>query len=253
MLRQIFRLFFYRLSGYIVEFMVKILFFIACCISIASNANSQKNITKEFLTGKNDFKKDVNFVQLGEPYANKSIYLNKEASIQFKKMYTAALADNIKLLILSAARNFDYQKTIWDRKWEALNKNPKFKDPLLRATEILKYSALPGTSRHHWGTDIDLVNLNNSYFESGEGKRIYEWLKANASKYGFYQPYTAGRKMGYKEEKWHWSYLPLAEVYLQEYLQTITCHDISGFYGANTVLQLNVISNYVKTVNTKYW
>lgn len=232
--------------------MVKILFFFACCISIASNANSQKNLTKEFLTGKNDFKKDVNFVKLGEPYANKSIYINREASIQFKKMYAAALADNIKLIILSAARNFDYQKAIWEKKWERLN-NSAFKDPLLRATEILKYSALPGTSRHHWGTDIDLVNLNNSYFESGEGKRIYEWLKANASKYGFYQPYTAGRKMGYKEEKWHWSYLPVAEIYLQEYLKTITCNDISGFYGAKTVLQLNVVNNYVKAVNTKYW
>ncbi len=76
---------------------------------------------------------------------------------------------------------------------------------------------MPGTSRHHWGTDFDLNNLTNSYFSRGEGKVIYAWLKKNAGKYGFCQPYTAGREEGYNEERWHWSYIPLARIFLREW------------------------------------
>ncbi|NJK84501.1 MAG: M15 family metallopeptidase [Saprospiraceae bacterium] len=44
-------------------------------------------------------------------------------------------------------------------------------NPQERALKILKYSSMPGTSRHHWGTDIDLNSFSNSYFEQGEGKK----------------------------------------------------------------------------------
>ena len=39
-------------------------------------------------------------------------------------------------------------------------------------------------------------------------------VTANASRYGFARPYTAGRSGGYEEEKWHWSYLPLSRKFL---------------------------------------
>jgi len=51
---------------------------------------------------------------------------------------------------------------------------------------------MPGTSRHHWGTDVDLFSLDNKFFESGDGKIWYSWMVQNAAKYGFCQPYTAG-------------------------------------------------------------
>ena len=38
---------------------------------------------------------------------------------------------------------------------------------------------MPSTSRHHWGTDLDLNNLNNSYFTSGKGKKIYKGSEKN--------------------------------------------------------------------------
>ena len=65
---------------------------------------------------------------------------------------------------------------------------------------------MPGsTSRHHWGTEIDIHSLKNGDFADGEGLKIYEWLTTHAEDYGFYQPYTA--EQGYEEEeKWHWSY-----------------------------------------------
>ena len=93
---------------------------------------------------------------------------------------------------------------------------------------------MPTTSRHHWGTDIDLNSLSNSYFEQGKGKKEYEWLIENANKYGFYQVYTSKEngRTGYNLEKWHWSYLPLASEYLKFYNANITYKDISGFKGS---------------------
>ena len=79
-------------------------------------------------------------------------------------------------------------------------------EPVERARMILTYSSMPGTSRHHWGTDMDLNKDNNGYFATGEGLKVYEWLQAHAHEYGFCQPYTPkgpNRPEGYNEEKWH--------------------------------------------------
>jgi zinc D-Ala-D-Ala carboxypeptidase len=57
----------------------------------------------------------------------------------------------------------------------------------------MQYSSMPGTSRHHWGTDVDLYALDDIYFTYGDGKIVYDWLLANAANYGFCQPYTANR------------------------------------------------------------
>ena len=56
---------------------------------------------------------------------------------------------------------------------------------------ILEYSSAPGTSRHHWGTDMDINALQNDYFSNkGNGAFLYEWLQKNAAKFGFCQPYN---------------------------------------------------------------
>jgi len=52
------------------------------------------------------------------------------------------------------------------------------------------------------GTDFDLFSLSNGNFNSGNGKVIYDWLTKHAHKFGFCQPYTAGRTQGYNEERW---------------------------------------------------
>jgi len=102
-----------------------------------------------------------------------------------------------------------------------------------RMYAILRWSALPGASRHHWGTDIDLCNLENNFFLTKSGKRIYEWLLKNAYLYGFCQTYTSlkeGERTGYNEEKWHWSYQPTSRVFTEnasKILQDIDFQDLN--------------------------
>ncbi len=188
-----------------------------------------------------------------------SYQMHQEALEAFKAMHAAAARDSIQLTIVSAFRNFDRQKAIWEAKWTGTRllewkhkADEKYPIAADRALAILRYSSMPGTSRHHWGTDIDLNNLNNSYFAAGDGLRVYEWLLANAAEFGFCQPYTAkgeARPAGYEEEKWHWSYLPLAKPltdYAKVYLQDTM---IAGFAGAEAAPEIEVVRNYVLGVN----
>jgi zinc D-Ala-D-Ala carboxypeptidase len=192
-------------------------------------------------------------------YGNRDgLYMHKEAYESFIKMHSEANKSGIELTIISAFRNFDHQKRIWDNKWngrQLLSGNisaTSISSPTERALEILRFSSMPGTSRHHWGTDIDINSLNNSYFESGRGLKEYNWLKENAHRFGFYQPYTPRtdrEDKGYEEEKWHWSYLPVATVYLKGYKHLITIDDLDGFDGYETSAQLDVINNYVMAID----
>ena len=207
------------------------------------------NFNKNFVLGKFDYKKDSLFVKVDAKHSSKTLFLQKETYEAFKKMHYKAKQDGIDLIIISGTRNYYEQKYIWERKWK------KYSDlkPIERAKKILEYSSMPSSSRHHWGTDIDLNNLNNSYFKKGKGKKEYEWLHNNANDFGFYQVYTNkknGRK-GYNEEKWHWTYLPLSKKYLTFFNAKINNEDINGFNGATLASELNIINDYVNGVSVK--
>lgn len=171
--------------------------------------------------------------------------LLKQTYKAFDKMQKAAAKDGVKLYVVSAYRSAERQKAIWERKWN--DKSRASKNTKERALDILQYSSMPGTSRHHWGTDLDICSVEPKYFDQNqEGQKIYKWLVENASEYGFFQPYTAGRTRGYAQEKWHWSYRPISDKYLQTYLETIKDVDLKGFAGSEVATQIKMVENWVK-------
>ena len=201
---------------------------------------------KDLLLGKFDYRNSADFERVEQQHSAKPLYLNSVAYKAFIEMFEAAKLENISLQIVSGTRNFDEQKNIWERKW----KKRDSLDPSEKVLSILEFSAMPGTSRHHWGTDIDINNLENSYFEEGRGKAEYEWLVKNAARFGFYQVYnsqTSGRT-GYREEKWHWSYLPLAAKYLEEYISQLSYEEIADFEGSEYALEHAIIPRYVNGI-----
>lgn len=202
-------------------------------------------VSADYLLGKFDPAAHPDFVTVGKPWSDKpGMMLRKEAFEAFKKMYAAAEKDGISLKIISSTRNFERQKEIWEGKWARFATEQP--DPKKRALKILEYSSMPGSSRHHWGTDIDLNDLNNRTFEKGGvHQKTYDWLSAHAQEYGFCQPYTAGRPSGYYEEKWHWSYTPLSKPLLEQYKNSLSDADIGGFKGADTAKEIEIVKNYV--------
>lgn len=218
-------------------------------------------IDKKYLLGQFDESKDARFVKLDDTHTKGSAvgkYLRNETYEAFAKMAIAAKQDGVDLFIISATRNFDAQKGIWENKWEGRTlvegKNlTAITDLNERARLIMLYSSMPGTSRHHWGTDMDLNSLENSCFASGEGLKIYKWLTAHAAKFGFCQPYTskANGRTGYEEEKWHWSYLPLSSELLIAYTRSINYSDIKGFKGSEVAKSVKAIEKYVQGASCK--
>ena len=110
-----------------------------------------------------------------------------------------------------------------------LNNQKQGLNPIENINKIIQYSTIPGTSRHHWGTEIDIINENhnikgdlllekNYYNNSFEALRL--WMEKNSYKYGFILPYTKDKKRsGFLYEPWHYSYSKLSIPFLKEYIQ----------------------------------
>ena len=221
--------------------MLRVFFFLL----VGFTASAQTNSGLDRIMGKVNFAEDERYSKIPVSIANKEgMYLRTGALDAFQRMRKAAEKDGITLRIMSAARSFNHQKRIWEGKWngqrlvDGKNMKTTFPDPADRARHIMKQSSMPGTSRHHWGTDIDVNSFNPAYFNAGKGVKEYDWLVANAHKYGFCQTYTKKgkeRPYGYEEEKWHWTFLPIATPLLSFFKKNVTGADMKGFDGAGTI------------------
>lgn len=152
--------------------------------------------------------------------------LRPEAALAFEHMKTAAKADGIALKIVSSYRNYAHQNRIWEGKYKRFNLSGL--SPTTAIQKIIEYSTIPGTSRHHWATDLDIIDgypnvtgdvlVPSKFHGNGPFCALKEWMEVHAATYDFYLVYTdkPGRK-GFKYEPWHYSYAPLAIPYLKEY------------------------------------
>ncbi|WP_335902568.1 M15 family metallopeptidase [Shewanella algae] len=165
------------------------------------------------------------------------VWLEAETAAAFLKMQAAAEQDGIALAICSGYRSFERQLAIWNAK--ASGKRPLLDKDSLPVGDIgalsddelvaliLLWSALPGTSRHHWGTDVDLFDnaqiskhelklVNAEYEPQGPCYKLDLWLDERAPDFGFYRPFQAGLS-GVSPERWHLSFLPKAKGFLEQF------------------------------------
>lgn len=236
--------------------------------TITSKDLEQKNYSKNFgkentspsnqlsdsillnhLLGRFDYKTDTSFTLVKIDYCTKTMYLQKEVYQKFIDMHNAAKKENITLLIVSGTRNFNEQKDIWERKWD---KYIKTKDSLSTVRQIMLYSSMPTTSRHHWGTDIDINSVDPAHFNTKQGIKEYKWLVNNAHKFGFCQVYTdksTSKRTGYEMEKWHWSYTPISSHYLKKYNELVNYKLVNGFKGSYFAPKIKSIENFVNGID----
>ncbi len=128
----------------------------------------------------------------------KDINLRKEAHDAFIEMKKAAYQDGIDIKVVSSFRDYERQRAIFERKY--VNYTEDGMEPLEAVDEIVKYSTIPGTSRHHWGTDADLIDgskrsegdvLVADKFEAGGPFEDFKnWMDAHSEEYGFFLVYT---------------------------------------------------------------
>ena len=163
--------------------------------------------------------------------------IHREAVEPFLRLREAARDSGFDLRILSGFRSFDHQLSIWNRKASGklcvLDSDALPLDiAKLSETElmfaILRWSALPGASRHHWGTDIDVYDVAarpegyeiqlvpDEVNPGGIFGPLHEWLDRRitaGTSFGFFRPYDQDRG-GVAPERWHLSYAPLASQFL---------------------------------------
>ncbi|WP_286272679.1 M15 family metallopeptidase [Thalassotalea hakodatensis] len=171
----------------------------------------------------------------------------------WSNLVDAAKTVGFQLSIASGFRDFDRQLSIWNKKMmgelpvfdlqqQQVNLTKLSTEKKVHA--VMTFSALPGASRHHWGTDIDVYDpslLSNGqqlsleaweYEEYGPFAKLTKWLNENAQNYGFYFPYQCYQG-GVAHEPWHLSFAPLATQFLTELTpeilaNTLHKHEIEG-------------------------
>jgi D-alanyl-D-alanine carboxypeptidase len=201
--------------------------------------------------------KNTHFVSLDSlniPTNKKNMYIRKEVVNPLLALYKdfKAYFKDVPFVVVSATRSYSYQEGIWQRKWENLQK--LYHNPSKIAQEILKYSSMPGTSRHHWGSDFDIITVSSSYFKTAKGIKVYRWLKENMAHYGFCQPFNEGRNRGYFKEEWHWSYKPLSSLLLSSYQDILIKNPSSilqklKFKGSKKINLYSLVKEYVLSIN----
>lgn len=155
--------------------------------------------------------------------------LTAATAAAFNDMQVAAAYAGHNLQPASSWRGFERQLAIWNGKWRGerplLDAAGQPLDALqLSETErlhaILRWSALPGTSRHHWGTDLDIYDPDClpvdtrlalepwEYEEGGWFSDLSDWLGEHMNDFGFFLPFAkpAGAQGGVAYEPWHLSF-----------------------------------------------
>lgn len=191
------------------------------------------------------------------------INLRKEAHDAFVEMRKAALADDIDIKIVSSYRSFDRQAAIFERKY--LKYTDDGMEPLDAVEKIIEYSTIPGTSRHHWGTDVDLIDgsprvdgdvLVASKFETeGPFEKFKLWMDENSEKFNYYLVYTNNpKRRGFKYEPWHYSYAPLSKPMLKTFrlkniLKQLKAEDFLGSDDLTTEFVKTYIEDNILDIN----
>lgn len=187
----------------------------------------------------------------------KDINLRKEAHDAFLEMKKAAYSDGIDLKIVSSYRSFQRQAGIFERKFLAYTEDEGM-DPLNAIDKIITYSTIPGTSRHHWGTDIDVIDgyrevdgdvLVPEKYGTGEPFEDFKrWMDEHSEAFDFYLVYTdEPKRRGFKYEPWHYSYAPLSIPMLEEFRSKNIASLIQReeFYGAEH-FTLGFLRSYIQ-------
>lgn len=183
-------------------------------------------ITKEMYLGLTES-------HLSEAFGFKGTKKSLEA---FALLQKEALKDGLSLDIASSYRSFYRQLQIFDDKFfskrATLDADEKPLDISQFSLEqkceaILRFSAIPGMSRHHFGTDFDIYSksllplnckLQLTAYEYAEGNYFYpleQWLAQHLENFGFYRPFKGNSLIS--NEPWHISFKEEALAYIEAY------------------------------------
>ncbi|KGQ69855.1 peptidase M15 [Chelonobacter oris] len=217
----------------------------------------KSKLSEPMLTGKSE----AHLLPLPSPYAAHH-KLQADTLNAFTALRQSAVGAGFDLQPASSFRDFSRQQQIWNAKFRCQRKvhddhgNPldlSGLDDWQKCAAILRWSALPGASRHHWGTEIDIYDPTRlpqghslqlepwEYEAQGYFYDLSQWLVENITQFDFTLPFQAASTAGVGREPWHLSYQPAAEQFRAQFnadilLRSWQNEDIAG----KSVLQVNI-------------
>lgn len=186
----------------------------------------------------------------------------------FLAMKADAARDGIEIGVTSAFRDFAAQQAIWDRKFRG--ERPLYDrqgrvqaHAALSPSELIEaiacWSAIPGASRHHWGSELDVIDLAampegyrvqllpEEAAPGGVFHALHDWLDVNMARYGFFRPYRTFRG-GVFPEAWHLSYAPVS----LPALEALTPELLSGVICASDMLGKDYVIDRIAEMHARY-
>lgn len=204
----------------------------------------------------------------GEPIGSR---VHRDVVRPFIRLRHAARKEGFDLRVLSGFRSFDDQLSIWNRKATgrlavlddaAVPLDIAQLDERELAFAILRWSALPGASRHHWGTDLDVYDaaarpegyeielIPEEVNPGGMFGPLHEWLDqriAAGLSFGFFRPYDEDRG-GVAPERWHLSYAPVAG----EYLKRLTSENLRTAIALAPIALKDVVLQHLDEIYERF-
>ena len=197
-------------------------------------------------------------------------FIHKQVLQPFIDLQRAAQKAGFDLRICSGFRSFDRQLLIWNGKASGMRPiMDPFGKPIniqnlsswQKIQAILRWSALPGASRHHWGTDFDIydamampedyqIQLSPAEVQgNGIFAPMHDWLDdyLDSQQTGFYRPYKFD-KGGIAPERWHLSYRPVADQYAEQLNSEMLCAKIKN----SNLMLLDVVLEHLDDIFLRY-
>ena len=172
--------------------------------------------------------------KLPEDYEADLIQLRNDQAVDVRcypalqQMMDDCREEGLEPLICSSYRTVKRQEELYQKKVREF----QAQGLALKAAEeeAAQVVALPGTSEHHLGLAVDIVDMNYQQLDTHqETTKVQKWLKENSWRYGFILRYPNGKSdiTGIIYEPWHYRYVgkeAAAEIYeqgicLEEYLE----------------------------------
>lgn len=198
---------------------------------------------------------------------SKTFLVHHEVAQDLRRLVAAAEQAGYKMEIASGFRSYQRQSLIWNRKYagetaildsESLPLDAAQLTDTEKLWAILRWSALPGASRHHWGTDFDVFSRNSlpvdtqlqlepwEYFE-GHQHSFYQWLEANADEFGFFFPYRKDLG-GVAVEPWHISHKRTAQLCLSQ----LSCPLLGNQLQSEPILGYEIVMEHLESIYDRF-
>jgi LAS superfamily LD-carboxypeptidase LdcB len=206
-------------------------------------------------------------------YAQPRFAARPEVAAAFLALRAAAARDGIDLVPIASWRPFEAQARNWNRKFSGqatlydcrgVPRDHAALAPPDIVRAILNWTGLPGATRRHWGTDIDVFDraaqppgyrtrlLPDEAAPDGVYARLHAWLDGHAARYGFFRPYRTHRA-GMCPAPWHLSHAPSAQAALEAIDIDMVARAVraSSLLGRDLVLEMlpGIFRDYVLDVD----